>query len=442
MTRGIYDRSVVQRQLSVNCHYCEKTMPVTKDRRKKSRCGFHFCDTDCYTEWRKSSEGIEIMERLIDEGKTKTAGRPKGAFKVEFDQLEFERMVLHEFPRLRMLAEKFNLKQCTVQYHRNQILQKHDIDATSYNLIVEKKDPRGPTALIISEENSESKEFYQRNIVLNFWNYDKDRWDVCGGLWKLANLRKCSVSRVKKEIEFHKLSSYIKKPYTNAIPPGLNMKRNGGSRLPNGGRSGIRYTKLGLLRPIKLERININAKGSSRFYWKCQCDCGNECIKTADYLLHHSSRKTKVVQSCGCEDKRVSRWKKLNIDAKHFNRIKSSAKKRNLEFNITPEFLHELFYKQNQKSAITGVPLVLPKYEGRGTGLSNNPSENDDYIASLDRIDSNKGYTEDNVWWIGRRENICKSSLSMADLEDFFKNGYENLKRCKSLQRLIEEGVL
>ena len=427
-----------------NCRYCKKIMTVVK-RRKKGRCGFNFCDIHCYTTWRKSSEGIEIMESLIADGKTKTAGRPKGVFKVEFDQLEFERMVLYEFPRLHMLAEKFSLNQNTVQYHRNQTLQKYGIDATLYNRIVNKKNPTASKALRISKENiSESKEFYQRNIILTFWNYDKDRWDVLTGLKKLAKLRKCkntkyinSVFRVKKELEFHKLSYFIKKPYGYSIPSGLNLKRSSSS-----GKS--QYNKFDLLRPIKLERININAEGCDRFYWKCQCDCGNQCIKTATYLLYYhnmaSRRKAQLKQSCGCENKRISRWAKLDIDPKHFSRIKQSAKARNLEFNITPEFIHELFYKQDQQSAITGVPLVLPKYEGRGTGLSNNPSENDDYIASLDRIDSNRGYTEDNVWWIGRRENICKSNLSMTDLEDFFKNGYENLKKCKRLQRLIEAG--
>jgi branched-subunit amino acid aminotransferase/4-amino-4-deoxychorismate lyase len=130
----------------------------------------------------------------------------------------------------------------------------------------------------------------------------------------------------------------------------------------------------------------------------------------------------------------------LDIDPRHFSRIKQSAKKRNLEFNITPEFLHELFYKQDQKSAITGVLLVLPKYEGGGTGLSNNPSENDDYIASLDRIDSSKGYTEDNVWWIGRRENICKSNLTIQDLYNFLRNGYEYLEISRTLMKEIQTG--
>lgn len=29
--------------------------------------------------------------------------------------------------------------------------------------------------------------------------------------------------------------------------------------------------------------------------------------------------------------------------------------------------------------------------------------------ASLDRIDSSKGYTEDNVWWINKHVNIMKN---------------------------------
>jgi hypothetical protein len=380
------------------------------------------------------------MERLISEGKTKTAGRPKGSFSVNFDRLEFKKMVIHEFPRLKTLAKKFNLNLNSAQYHRAQIFQELGIDATWYNQVANKKDPLPhPNKLIITAENAESKEFYQRNIILTFWNYDKNRWDVHTGLKELAKLRQCSVKRVKKEIEFHKLSSFITTPYATSIPAGLNLKN-----------SNRRYYKFGLLRPIKLERIKINAEGCNRFYWRCQCDCGKQCIKTATYLLYYDAivkeqlssgrRKRKLIQSCGCEAKRITRWAKLDIDPRHFSRIKQSAKARNLEFNITPEYINELFYKQNKKSALTGVSLILPKYRDHATGLSNNPSENDDYIASLDRIDSNKGYTEDNVWWIGRRENICKSNLTIEDLHNFLKNGCEYLEISMTLMKEIQTG--
>lgn len=47
----------------------------------------------------------------------------------------------------------------------------------------------------------------------------------------------------------------------------------------------------------KIDKLTILEKAPSRHrhvYWKCQCDCGNEC-DIDSYLLRHSH-----TQSCGC----------------------------------------------------------------------------------------------------------------------------------------------
>ena len=86
-----------------------------------------------------------------------------------------------------------------------------------------------------------------------------------------------------------------------------------------------------------------------------------------------------------------------------FNRIKSKSMIRKIEFNLTIEYLWNLYITQNRKCAITGseLPNILE--------------------ASLDRIDSSKGYIEGNVQWVTVQANKCKHILSMSELYEFAK---------------------
>jgi hypothetical protein len=77
--------------------------------------------------------------------------------------------------------------------------------------------------------------------------------------------------------------------------------------------------------------------------------------------------------------------------------IRLRAKKKNMPFNLTAKFLWDLFEKQNRKCAITGLEIDL------------------DSNGSIDRIDSTKGYTKDNVWWTDTKINRMKLDFPLAD---------------------------
>lgn len=81
----------------------------------------------------------------------------------------------------------------------------------------------------------------------------------------------------------------------------------------------------------------------------------------------------------------------------HWTCIKSNAKARNLEFKLTPEYIWKLFLKQERKCALTGILLNI-KTDNEITG-------------SIDRIDSNKGYFDENVQWVHKTINIMKSNF-------------------------------
>ena len=68
-----------------------------------------------------------------------------------------------------------------------------------------------------------------------------------------------------------------------------------------------------------------------------------------------------------------------DLNKTRYTKLKRSAEKRNIEFSVSLEYLWNLFKSQDQICVITG-----------------------DYInsiddASLDRIDSTKGYVEGNI---------------------------------------------
>lgn len=139
--------------------------------------------------------------------------------------------------------------------------------------------------------------------------------------------------------------------------------------------------------------------------WECLCDCGNIC-KYQAYEI-----KGGYIKSCGCSHFRCNNnsplWKGYGeISSQHFNSIKNHAKSRNIEFNITIEEMWNLFLQQNRKCALTGLILEFKK------------SHKDTKTASLDRIDSNKFYTIDNIQWVHKDINCMKMDLSN---EEFYK---------------------
>lgn len=78
------------------------------------------------------------------------------------------------------------------------------------------------------------------------------------------------------------------------------------------------------------------------------------------------------------------------------------AKSRDFDFDLTLDYLKEIWEQQKGICVYTGIKLVEWNYKG----------ENSIYTASLDRIDSNKGYVKGNVQFVSRNINYMKNSLS------------------------------
>ncbi len=91
----------------------------------------------------------------------------------------------------------------------------------------------------------------------------------------------------------------------------------------------------------------------------------------------------------------------MEISGVLWRKIQHGAKKRKLSFNITIEELWTLYLKQNKCCALTGEKLYFDRYAERNSGN-----------ISLDRIDSNNGYTIDNVQWTTKNINIMKREIN------------------------------
>ena len=90
------------------------------------------------------------------------------------------------------------------------------------------------------------------------------------------------------------------------------------------------------------------------------------------------------------------------------------SKYRDKELDITPEYLKEVFENQNGMCVYTKVPMKLWNYKTKG-------GNDKIYTASLDRIDSSKGYIKGNVQFISMAANLFKSTMSHEETIRFCK---------------------
>lgn len=98
-------------------------------------------------------------------------------------------------------------------------------------------------------------------------------------------------------------------------------------------------------------------------------------------------------------------------------KARARSKKKSMTLDITNEFVKTLWEEQNGKCSLTGWDMILPKTsEGWGDDLNEHQSIR---RASLDRIDSSKGYVEGNVRFVCYMANICKNSYSDSKVLEF-----------------------
>jgi hypothetical protein len=101
-----------------------------------------------------------------------------------------------------------------------------------------------------------------------------------------------------------------------------------------------------------------------------------------------------------------------DLCASYYRAIKQKASARNIKFNLSKEFLWDLFLKQEGKCALSGLPISIKTYNRWSKSGKSRHYDTKLVSGSLDRIDSSLDYTEDNVQWVHKVINIMKNTLS------------------------------
>ena len=144
-----------------------------------------------------------------------------------------------------------------------------------------------------------------------------------------------------------------------------------------------------------------------RFYKPCT-SCGEMQSYLRKNYAEESLRLGKVCKKCSNRNTDNSHrdWYK-NIRISWINKFKTGAETRGIYWKISLDDVAALYEKQNGKCALTGWNIEFPEY-----GHSQKAP------ASIDRIDSKKGYTPDNIQLVERKINMMKQQFSQ---EDFIK---------------------
>lgn len=141
--------------------------------------------------------------------------------------------------------------------------------------------------------------------------------------------------------------------------------------------------------------------------WIARCECGNE--KAAKTNVFISGR----LKSCGCKRAMIkslsARWTGYEeISGSIWKHIQHDAKRRKLAFEISIEYAYEIYLKQDKKCILTGLDL---QFQTKG--------KVHDGTASLDRIDSKKGYIEGNIQWLHKDINRMKWNLPLDSFRKY-----------------------
>lgn len=174
--------------------------------------------------------------------------------------------------------------------------------------------------------------------------------------------------------------------------------------------------------PKLAKEVRRRLKLEAKFYCSRTC-CGKSTSQ-------RNRTRTRSLE----EQEKLKTWGSLNGGSckdsfSPFKRFLRSAKARQVakgkDVDITLEYLKEVWETQRGVCPYLGVVLHL------------DPKDNPNLQASLDRIDSSKGYVKGNVQFISMTVNYAKSSFS----EDILYNLFDLIVKAHGCNRFSTELV-
>lgn len=153
---------------------------------------------------------------------------------------------------------------------------------------------------------------------------------------------------------------------------------------------------------IEYDRASIGRRDA---FWLCECKCKQIFSIRAHALL---SGKSKCCRNCYYS--RTDNYDYL------LKKIVEGANRRNLSVSITKYDLINLFQKQNNRCALSGVLLQLGV---AGSNFLNIRKWKEQNTVSVDRIDSSKGYTVDNIQIVHKHINLMKLDFNQTEFINY-----------------------
>lgn len=170
----------------------------------------------------------------------------------------------------------------------------------------------------------------------------------------------------------------------------------------NGSKELVPGTKLGRLTIISLDHVD---KRWRRFYL-CECECGNYKVIQGSLMLSGNTK------SCGCLAIEVKKNKRISENHSELTAIilgyKRHAIDRGFSWKLSREFVKQLINKNCHYCGSQPSNIKKTKNSLSGGLL----------YSGIDRIDSSKNYTQDNVVPCCK---ICNYAKSNMDINEFRK---------------------
>ena len=139
--------------------------------------------------------------------------------------------------------------------------------------------------------------------------------------------------------------------------------------------------------------------------------CSRSCV--CSYKNLHTPKEWYVKHCSQIREYSGNRLDKFSPFKPYLNKGRASNKRH--QMSLSAEYLKSLWEKQNGICPYTNLKMVLPKNTLDNTKIKSLKK------ASLDRIDSSKGYIEGNVEFICQGINLAKKDYTKEETVSFIK---------------------
>lgn len=150
-------------------------------------------------------------------------------------------------------------------------------------------------------------------------------------------------------------------------------------------------------------------------------NCGCEFERSIHQLRYNKKNRKAINSFCSklCNNKFIqkTRCDEFTPFKEFYCKIKRRSKLKQLQEVVTLQDIKNQWDEQNGICAYTKVKLELAPRFNRFKPFSRNPI----YTASLDRIDSKKGYIKGNIQFISIMANYAKNRFSHDMMLEFCK---------------------